>query len=243
MRSTATLRRSDVDAHRMVENVAGQLGDRRRHGGREQQRLAIAPALRNDLPHVMDEAHVEHAVGLVEHEDGNLVEPDVALVAEVEQASGRGDQDIDAGFQRLYLVMLVDAAEDDGGAQGQPASISGEPLGDLAGQLAGRRQDQRVRRAGRARQPLERKPLQNRQREGCRLAGSRLGDAEQVLALGEQRNGLRLDRRRFQVVFSLQREPQGLDQAEAVESGVGHSEKSLCAGNGLKAQDMRVARP
>ena len=102
----------------------------------------------------MDEAHVEHAVGLVEHEDGDLVEPDVALVAKVEQASGRGDQDIDAGLQRLHLVMLVDAAEDDGGAQGQPASVSGEALGDLAGELAGRRQDQRMRGAGRARQPL-----------------------------------------------------------------------------------------
>ena len=91
------LRRRDVDAHRMVENLRGELGDRRRHGGREQQRLALAPACDNDLPHVADEAHVEHAVGLVEHEDRNLVEPDMALVAEVEQASGRGDQDVDAG--------------------------------------------------------------------------------------------------------------------------------------------------
>ena len=128
--------------------------------------------------------------------------------------------------QRLHLVMLVDAAEDDGGAQGQMAAVSREALGDLAGELAGRRQDQ-TRGAPGVRGSAAAKPLQNGQREGRRLAGSRLGDAEQVLALGEQRNGLRLDRRRFQVVFSLQREPQGLDQAEAVESGVGHSEKVL----------------
>ena len=68
----------------------------------------------DDLPHVVDEAHVEHAVGLVEDEDRDLVEPDMALVAQVEQAPGRGDQDVDAGLQRLHLVMLVDAAEDDG---------------------------------------------------------------------------------------------------------------------------------
>ena len=36
---------------------------------------------RDDLAHVVDEAHVEHAVGLVEHEDRDLVEPDMALVA------------------------------------------------------------------------------------------------------------------------------------------------------------------
>jgi hypothetical protein len=60
--------------------------------------------------------------------------------------------------------------------------------------------------------------MQNRQSEGGSLARARLGDTEQVLAGGKQRNGPRLDRRRPQIVFSLKREPQGLDQAEAVES-------------------------
>ena len=64
--------------------------------------------------HVMDEAHVEHAIGLVEHEDRDPIEPDMALVAKVEQASGRGDQDIDARLERFHLVMLIDAAEDNG---------------------------------------------------------------------------------------------------------------------------------
>ena len=59
--------------------------------------------------------------------------------------------------------------------------------------------------------------LQDRQREGRGLAGAGLGDAEQIPALGEQRNGLRLDRRRFEVVFGLERKPQRLGQAEAVE--------------------------
>ena len=68
----------------------------------------------DDLPHVVDEAHVEHAVGLVEHEDRDLVEPDMALVEQVEQAPRRGDENVDAGLQRLHLVMLVDAAEDHG---------------------------------------------------------------------------------------------------------------------------------
>ena len=96
MRSTAILAGATSTRTGSVEDVCGELGDRRRHGGGEQQRLAVAPALRNDLPHVVDEAHVEHAVGLVEHEDRDLVEPDMALVAEVEQAAGRGDQDVDA---------------------------------------------------------------------------------------------------------------------------------------------------
>ena len=45
----------------------------------------------------------------------------MALVAKVEQPPGRGDQDVNAGFERLDLVMLADAAEDDGGAQAAAA--------------------------------------------------------------------------------------------------------------------------
>jgi len=74
---------SDVDADWRVEDVMGELGDRRRHGGGEQERLALVRAERDDFPHVMDEPHVEHPVGLVEHEDGDLVQPDMALGAKV----------------------------------------------------------------------------------------------------------------------------------------------------------------
>ena len=96
----------------------------------------------------MDEAHVEHAVGLVEDEDRDLIKPHMALLAEIEQAPGRGDQDIDARFQRLHLVMLVDPAEDDGSAQRKGAAVNAEALADLARELPRRRQDQGKRRAG-----------------------------------------------------------------------------------------------
>ena len=59
--------------------------------------------------------------------------------------------------------------------------------------------------------------VQNRQREGRGLAGAGLGDAEQIPAFGEKRDRLRLNRRRFEVVLGLERKPQGLGQAEAVE--------------------------
>ena len=64
--------------------------------------------------HVVDEAHVEHAIGFVEHEDLDAVEIDVALLHEVEQAAGRGDEDVDAAAQRLRPAALADAAEDHG---------------------------------------------------------------------------------------------------------------------------------
>ena len=54
----------------------------------------------DDLADVVDEAHVEHAVGFVEHEDFDLVEAHGALTAQVEQAAGRGDEHVDAVRQR-----------------------------------------------------------------------------------------------------------------------------------------------
>ncbi len=69
----------------------------------------------------------------------------MALVAKIEQASRRRDQDVYAPRQGFHLTSLIDAAEDHGGAQREIASICLEALADLAGELAGGRQDQGVR--------------------------------------------------------------------------------------------------
>ena len=57
------------------------------------------------------EAHVEHPVGLVEHDDVDAAQQHLAAVEPVEQAAGRGDQDVDALLQRLLLVAHADAAD------------------------------------------------------------------------------------------------------------------------------------
>ena len=44
----------------------------------------------------MDEAHVEHAVGLVEHEELDLAELQPVALDEIEQAAGRRHHDFDA---------------------------------------------------------------------------------------------------------------------------------------------------
>ena len=45
---------------------------------------------------VVDEAHVEHAIGFVEHQHFDLVEAQRALVNQIEQAAGRRNQHFDA---------------------------------------------------------------------------------------------------------------------------------------------------
>ena len=59
----------------------------------------------------MDEAHVEHPVGFVQHEDFDPAEPQRIAVHEVEQAAGSGDQHVDAVHQRAHLLAHGHAAD------------------------------------------------------------------------------------------------------------------------------------
>ena len=147
---------------RIAEPFAGQLADLRRHGGGEHQRLPLARARADNPPQRHDEAHVEHLVGLVEDQNLDVPQIDVALLHQVFEPAGRGDEDVDAILQGPHLRPLPDAAVDDGIAERSEFAVGGEAGPDLGGQLARRRQHQRRigRRAfaGRRRESPRRSP-------------------------------------------------------------------------------------
>ncbi len=138
-----------ADFDRIAEPLLGQLPDGRRHGRGKQERLPASGHFRHDPPQIVNEAHVQHAVGLVEDQDFDAAKIDEALLHEIQQPAGRGDEDIDAGFQRPDLRMLPDAAVDDRRPQPGVAAVGPEALVDLDRQLARGGKDQRrgVRRA------------------------------------------------------------------------------------------------
>jgi hypothetical protein len=76
---------------------ATDLGGERR---REEQVLTSRRQKVEDLADVPDEAHVEHAVRLVEDEHLDPRQVDGALGRVVEQTAGRGDHDVRTGAQR-----------------------------------------------------------------------------------------------------------------------------------------------
>ena len=187
----------DFDAHRRVQEFFGELGDLRRHGRREEQRLARERDHLADALDVGDEAHVEHAVGFVDDEDLDAVEQQLAALAMVEQAAGRGDQHVGAALELLVLLVEGDAADQQRDVELVVLAVLDEVLLDLRGEFARRLEDQRARHARAGAALFE--PRQHRQHEGRRLAGAGLGDAEHILALQGVRNGARLDRRRHGV--------------------------------------------
>ena len=79
---------------------------------REKQRLSLFRDRSDDLLHVVNESHVEHAVGLVEDEDfqgvGGVTRPCSSGRADAR----RSDEDVRAALEGRYLWVLADATED-----------------------------------------------------------------------------------------------------------------------------------
>jgi hypothetical protein len=60
---------------------------------------------------VGNEAHVEHAVSLIDHHDLDPGQQKFAAFVVIKQAARRGDQDIDATVDQLVLFAERDAAD------------------------------------------------------------------------------------------------------------------------------------
>ena len=180
---------------RLAQELLGELLERGLEGGAEQQGLALLGQAAEDALDRRQEAHVEHAVGLVQHQHLDLREVDAAAVEVVDQAAGRGDEHVDAAAQGIDLALHADAAVHGRHAQGQVPGVTAQAVVHLQGELARRRQHQRARTA---RSLAVRRPagevLQQGQAEGGGLAGAGLGAGDEVVAGQGERDRLVLDR-------------------------------------------------
>src|SRR5581483_11224694 len=183
----------DLDRGRVAHERRRELADLVGEGGREQQVLALRRQQREDAPDVGDEAHVEHAVGLVEDQDLDAPEIDRLLVHVVEQAPGRGDDDVDAVGEIVGLRIEADAAEDHDRLEREVAAVVAHALLHLCGELARGNEHQGANRPRARPRAGGGQALQHRQREACCLAGARLRGGEQVAAGEDDGDGLGLD--------------------------------------------------
>ena len=187
---------------RVAKDGVGEPLDLPRHRRREEEGLPLRGELVDDPADVVDEAHVEHPVGLVEDERFDGPQRHESLRHQVEEASGRGDEDVDPPPEGLRLRALVDAAEDDGVLEGRVPAVLAEALRDLGGQLPRRRQHEDADGPPPGPSPgrsLE--AVQDREREGGRLPGAGLRAADQVLPLEHDGDRLLLDGGRYGVLL------------------------------------------
>lgn len=105
---TGTANDSHRDEDVVVEELSSQLLNLGRERDGEHQRLAffLGPH-RFVVHHLLDrrhEAHIEHAIGFIQYHKFDPLECHCLLVDEVQQAAGRGDEDVATVLDVVHLV-------------------------------------------------------------------------------------------------------------------------------------------
>ena len=90
----------------IFKGTVGQVTHAAAHGGREQNGLACIRHFCRDGFYIVHKAHVQHAVGFVQHEKLNVGHVNRATLHMVHQTTGGGDQNINAALQMCELVTV-----------------------------------------------------------------------------------------------------------------------------------------
>ncbi len=181
---------SDLHPHRILHHILSQVQDAVRHGRREEQRLPGLGGGGDDLLHVVDEAHVEHPVRLVQHETLDVREVDRTAAEVIEKSARCRHENVAAEAQLDRLARDRGPAVNHERLDRRGRSIPMDRGADLLGELAGRRDDQAARVIGML---AGRQTLHDRQTVRCGLPGAGVGRSEHVLSLQGGRNGQALD--------------------------------------------------
>ena len=171
----------------------GQRGNRGRHRRREQHRAAFGRGAVENFLEVFAEAHVEHLVGLVEHDRAQSGQVERAAFEVVTQPARCAHDDVRAVVQGPPLAARVHAADTRGDARAGRGEEPFQLAADLQRQFARRRDYQRQRPAGSGQAfAVAQHHIGEGQPEGDGLARSRLGRHDQIAAggLGFQHGGL-----------------------------------------------------
>ena len=211
--------------HRIAQERIGEMPNFLGHRCRVEHGLTVTRQHRRDLANRLDETHVEHAIGFIKDEERDLAEIDQPLLQEIDETPWRCHENVDALLDRAHLRALSNAAEDDGEADGRVATVTCETLCDLRGEFARRREYERLRLAANRqlhpRTQLGDETMDDRERERCGFAGTRLRDAEDVALCKRWRNRLRLNRRRALIAVGAQRFENRGNEPEISEVGGG----------------------
>src|SRR5690606_40379566 len=93
----------NLDLDRLVQIGTTQFADFVAEGSGKQQPLALRGQQPDNAVQVGQKAHVQHAVSLIQDQNADLAEVDGFLLDVVQQAARRGNQNLAASTQRVFL--------------------------------------------------------------------------------------------------------------------------------------------
>ena len=126
----------DFNPNWILEDRLGELHNAVWHGRAEKQTLSLFRKHRNDAFDVVDEAHVEHGVCLVQDQKLNPLQRQQSLVAQVQQTTRGGHQHIGAFSDLGHLFVLAHAAKNQCRPHLDVLGVGLDVVVDLGGQLA-----------------------------------------------------------------------------------------------------------
>ena len=164
------------------------MNDLLRHGGRKQHGLPLGGHLLQNTLDLRRKAHIEHAIGLVQHQRIYAIQPHRALLQMVNQSSGRGHNDVRVTLDGLLLHVHGGTANQDRCAQLYGAPHLLKRLFHLQRQLARGQQDKPA--------PLgRRESLDHGQSKRQCLPRPRLRDTDHILSFHGNGDGALLNGR------------------------------------------------
>ena len=169
--------RVQFDDDRVFEVSLGEGFDFRRHGGTEEQGLVFVNEAGKDKLDIGEEAHVEHFVGFIQHEGLDVGERQGAVVEQVDETAGGGDENVDAVGKFAFLDIHWKAAIDGKGLNGGELGNLADLFDVLNGQLAGGDEDEGLNLFGGGVDFFE-----DGDGTGGRFAGTCLGFGDEVSA-------------------------------------------------------------
>src|SRR5882757_2251558 len=129
---------ANLDADWILDVVANNLTDVGIERGRVAHRLATLRHRADDAADGGKEAHVEHAINLVENEHFDGVDVDLTAAEEVFEPAGRGDDQAWATVELIELVVFRETTADEHGIALRARDELPVGIEDLHGELAGR---------------------------------------------------------------------------------------------------------
>src|SRR3569833_2778912 len=178
-----------LDADGVTQNASRKLADVIRVRRGEQQILTLCRQKLHNTANIADKSHIEHAVRLVEHEALDRTQVDLALLRQVQQSAGRGDEQVAAVVERINLRVDADTTKHNNSTQPDVLPVRPRAFGHLRGQLAGRSENESPGRTATGCAQL----LQQRQYESRGLTRARLSTGKHVATREHRGNGLRLN--------------------------------------------------
>ncbi len=183
------------DAQRLALNAFADAFDTRRIGGGKQQRLTLRRRVADHIVDIVGEAHVQHAVGLIQHQHLQFVQQQRFLAQVLLNAPRRPHHDVRRVHQRIELRphRLATAQRQDFDVLRETRQAT-QLFAHLIGQFTGGTEHQRLRGDLSDDDIIQQT---NAERRRFAAAGFRLGAHVPPLQNGGQRGGLH--RRHFGV--------------------------------------------